>query len=218
MLCIRGNILRMAFTVIILTADLASAQQPIASAPSHATLEHRDGGTVHVTLNSNFEYVHLFKPATQSYDDLLLQISQRNEINFEAEGTKGSIRVRAWRMRGKKRGEQLWALASAGNEGAALPAMGLYRATSWPCCSAMWIHEYFSLTNGVHPYTTNGGASPNEGMHDGALLPITGHAYKDTRFLAFGASYAKGHEKPTLQYGTDSAIKQRIEVRGHEIR
>lgn len=199
-----------------LAANAASAQQPIASAPSQATVEHRDGGTVQVTSNSSFEYVHLFKPVTQSYDDLLLQITQRNAINFEAEGTRGSIRVRAWRMRGDKRGELLWSLTSAGNEGAALPTIGLYRATSWPCCSAMWVYEYFSLTNGAHLYTTNGGASTNDGLHDNMLLSITGHAYKDTRFLAFGASYVKGSEKPTLQYGTDSAIKQRIELRGHE--
>ena len=216
MLPIRENILRLASLAIILAANVASAQRPIASASSQVTLEHRDGGTVHVTSTSSFEYVRLFKSATQSYDDLLLQISQRNEINFEAEGTKGSMSVRAWRMRGEKRGEPLWELVSAGNEGVALPAMGLYRATSWPCCSAMWLYEYFSLTNGAHLYTTNGAALPSEGMHDDALLTITGHAYKDTRFLGFGASYAKGHEKPALQYGTDSAIKQRIEVRGHE--
>jgi hypothetical protein len=208
--------MRFIFTVTFLAATAALAQQPIASAPSQATVEHRDGGTVHVTSNSSFEYVHLFKSATQNYEDLLLQITQRNEANFEAEGISGSLKVSAWRMRGDKRGEPLWSLTSAGNEGAVLATMGLYRATSWPCCSAMWVYEYFSLTNGAHLYTTNGGASTNGGLHDDALLSITGHAYKDARFLAFGASYVKGQEKPTLQYGTDSAIRQRIEVRGHE--
>lgn len=105
---------------------------------------------------------------------------------------------------------------SAGNEGVALPTMGFYRATSWPCCSAMWVHEYFSLTNGAHLYTTNGGASSNDALGDNAFLPISGHAHQDERFVAFGASYVKGHEKPTLQYGTDDTIKQRIELRGHE--
>ncbi|HEY8998091.1 MAG TPA: hypothetical protein VIM60_09335 [Edaphobacter sp.] len=216
MLRTNGNAFRIAFPVIILAASAASAQQQIAAAPSRALIEHRDGNIVHVTANSSFEYVHLFKSATQKYDDLLLQVSQRNEINFELEGTKGLIAVRAWRMRGEKRREPLWALVSVGNEGVALPALGLYRATSWPCCSAMWVNEYFSLTKGVHLYTTNGGALQNTGVHDDTLLSITGHAHNDTRFLGFGASYVKGHERPTLQYGTDSAIKQRIEVRGHE--
>jgi len=192
------------------------AQQPIASAPSQATIEHRDGGVVHVTSNNIFEYVHLFKAATQIYDDLLLQISQRNEVSFEAEGVRGSLRVRAWRMRGHKRGEPLWSFTSAGNEGVALPTIGFYRATSWPCCSAMRVHEYFSLTNGAHLYTTNGGASSNDASDDNALLPISGHAHQDERFVAFGASYVKGHEKPMLQYGTDATIKQRIELRGHD--
>jgi hypothetical protein len=216
MLRTRGNLLRIALPAIILVANAASAQRSIASAPSRALLEHRNGSTVHITSNSSFEYVHLFKPVTQKYEDLLLQISQRNEINFEADGIKGSIRVRAWRMRGEKRGEPLWALVSAGNEGVALPDMGLYRATSWPCCSAMWVYEYFSLSNGTHLYTTNGAEFHNAGMQDDALLSISGHAHEDMRFVGFGASYAKGHERPTLQYGTDSTIKQRIEVRGHE--
>lgn len=208
--------MRSIFTVTFLAVSAALPQQPVASAPSQATVEHRDGSIVHVTSNSSFEYVHLFKPATQSYEDLLLQITQRNEANFEAEGITGSLKVRSWRMHGDKRGEPLWSLTSAGNEGAVLVTMGLYRATNWPCCSAMWVYEYFSLTNGAHLYTTNGGALTNNGLHDDALLSITGQAYKDARFLAFGASYAKGHEKPTLQYGTESAVKQRIEVRGHE--
>jgi hypothetical protein len=216
MLCIHGSALRIAVSVIVLAASAASAQQQIAAAPSYASIEHRDGKIVHVTVNSSFQYVHLFKSATQNYDNLLLQISQRNEIDFEAEGTKGSIAVRAWRMRGEKRGEPLWALISVGDEGMALPALGLYRATSWPCCSAMWVNEYFSLTKGVHLYTTNGGPLESAGRHDDTLLTITGHAHTDTRFLGFGGSYVKGHERPTLQYGTDSVVKQRIEVRGHE--
>ena len=80
----------------------------------------------------------------------------------------------------------------------------------------MWVYEYFSLSNGAHLYTTNSGTLTDNGSQDNALLSLTGHAYKDTRFVAFGASYMKGHEKPTLQYGTDSAIRQRIELRGHE--
>jgi hypothetical protein len=208
--------MRFIFAVTFLAASAAFAQQPIASATSKATIERRDGATIYVTSNNSFEYVHMFNSVTQSYDDLLLQVTQRNAANFEAEGISGSVRVRAWRMRGDKRAEPLWSLTSAGNEGVALPTLGLYRATSWPCCSAMRVHEYFSLTNGAHLYTTNSGASLNDGSHDNALLSITGHGYKDTRFLAFGASYVKGHEKPTLQYGTDSTIKQRIELRGHE--
>lgn len=208
--------MKLIFTVAFLAGSAVSAQQPIAAAPSRATIEHRDGGALYVTSNSSFEYEHLFKAATQSYDDLLLQITQRNEANFSAEGARGSLRVRAWRMRRQKRGEPVWSFTSAGNEGLALPAVGFYRATSWPCCSAMWVHEYFSLTNGAHLYTTNGGASSTDALADDALLPITGHAYHDQRFLAFGASYVKGHEKPTLQYGTDTTIKQRIELRGHD--
>lgn len=208
--------MKLIFSVAFLAGSAVSAQQPIASAPSEATVQYRDGGVIHVTSNSSFEYEHLFKAATQSYDDLLLQITRRNEANFEAEGVRGSIRVRAWRMRGQKRGEPLWSFTSAGNEGIALPEMGFYRATSWPCCSAMWVHEYFSLTNGAHLYTTNGGSSSTDASDDSALLPITGHAHQDQRFLAFGASYVKGHEKPTLQYGTGTTIKQRIELRGHD--
>jgi hypothetical protein len=191
------------------------AQQPIASAPSQATIEHRNGMIFHVTSNSSFEYVHLFKADTQKYDDLLLQVTQRNKANFEAEGEEGSLKVHAWRMRGQKRGEPLWSFTSAGNEGVALLFIGFYRATSWACCSAMVVHEYFSLTNGGHLYTTNG-ASSSHGADDNALLPISGHSHKDNRFVAFGASYAKGHEKPTLQYGTDTKLKQRIELRGHD--
>ncbi len=94
--------------------------------------------------------------------------------------------------------------------------MGLYRATSWPCCSAMWVHEYFSLTNGDHLYTTNGTASSNDVSEDVGLLSINGNLRQNSRFIAFGASYVRGHETPTLQYGTDTAIKQRIELRGHD--
>jgi hypothetical protein len=208
--------MRFIFTVAFLVGSALLAQQPVASGASQATIEYRNGAVVHVTSNSSFEYVHLFKAATQSYDDLLLQITQRNEANFETEGARGSVRVRAWRMRGHKRGKRLWLFTSAGNEGLALPTMGFYRATSWPCCSAMRVHEYFSLTNGAHLYTTNGGASSNDAADDNALLQITGHANHDERFVAFGASYVKGHEKPTLQYGTDTTIRQRIELRGHD--
>ena len=207
--------MKLTFVIACLAGTALPAQQPIASAPSRATIEKRDGALVQVTSNSSFEFVQMFNAATQRYDNLLLQTTQRNEVDFVTEGARGSLKVRAWRMHGKERGVPLWSFTSAGNEGVALPPTGLYRATSWPCCSAMRVNEYFSLTNGAHIYTTNGGASPNEASDD-ALLPITGHAYRDRRFLAFGASYLKGHEKPTLQYGTDTTIKQRIEIRGHD--
>lgn len=209
--------MRLILTFAFVTGStLLVAQQPIATAPSQAAVEHRDGGIVHVTSNSSFEYVHLFKPIAQSYDDLLLQVTQRNEINFEAEGVRGSLRIRAWRMRGRRLGEPLWSLTSQGNEGSALPSMGLYRATSWPCCSAMWVNEYFSLTNGDHLYTTNGRASSDGVSEDTGLLSISGNLRQNSCFIAFGASYVRGHETPTLQYGTDTAVKQRIELRGHD--
>lgn len=208
--------MKLIIMVAFLAGTAALAQQPIASAPSQATTEIRDGAVIHVTSNNDFEYVHLFKAATQRYDDLLLQVTQRNEINFEAEGISGSLKVRAWHMRGSKRGEQMWSFGAAGNEGTALPTMGFYRATSWPCCSAMWVHEYFSLTNGAHLYTTNGPASLHDASDDAGLLTIASQAHQDERFIAFGASYAKGHEKPTLQYGTDTKIKQRFELHGHD--
>jgi hypothetical protein len=208
--------MKLIIMVAFLAGTAALAQQPIASAPSQATTKVRDGAVVHVTSNNDFEYVHLFKAATQRYDDLLLQVTQRNEINFEAEGISGSLKVRAWHMRGSKRGEPMWSFGAAGNEGTALPTMGFYRATSWPCCSAMWVHEYFSLANGAHLYTTNGAASLHDASDDAGLLTITSQAQQNERFIAFGASYAKGHEKPTLQYGTDTKMKQRFELRGHE--
>jgi len=121
--------MKLIFTVVFLAGSAVSAQQPIASATSKATIEYRGGGVIHVTSNSSFEYVHLFKAAKQSYDDSLLQVTQHNEVNFEAEGVRGSLRVRAWQMRGHKRGEPLWSFTSAGNEGTSTTVQQLERLT-----------------------------------------------------------------------------------------
>jgi hypothetical protein len=91
--------MKLIFTLVFLAGSAVTAQQPIASAPSKATIEYRGGGVIHVTSNSSFEYVHLFKAAKQSYDDLLLQVTQHNEVKFEAEVSPcGHLPLRVMRV------------------------------------------------------------------------------------------------------------------------
>jgi hypothetical protein len=173
-----------------------------------------------VTENASFDYVHLLRDDGQSYDEMLVESVQHNERNFEAEGMRGVAHVSATQVKDSPPGKQLWSFESNGNEGMALPDFGLYQESTLPCCSAMWVHEYYSLRNGRHLYTTNGWQEDSSNSFDPGLLRVDQRddkgVYKGTRFLAFGASYDKGHEEPMIQYGTDHEVKQKILVKGHD--
>jgi hypothetical protein len=178
----------------------------------------RDGMTLYVSENSSFKVAEMWNEKG-SYDLILLRSLQHNEQTFDAEGTRGWLRVSAQMMRSGHPEEQLWSFQTVGNEGDPIPSLGLYQATSWPCCSAMWVHEYFSLLNGKHLYTTNGCTECMPGRVDGGLLDLNeydGRSTRGTEFVAFGASYEKGHEEPVLQFGTDREVKQRFVLKGHE--
>ncbi len=180
----------------------------------------QDGRTLYVSENSSFKVAEVWHDKGDSYDVILLRSLQHNEQTFEAEGTRGWLRVSAQQMDGARPGKQLWSFQSVGNEGDPLPSLGLYQATSWPCCSAMYVHEYFSLLNGKHLYTTNGCTGCTPLQVDGGLLELNEYegqsTYKGREFVAFGASYEKGHEEPMLQFGTEREVKQRFVLRGHE--
>jgi len=175
--------------------------------------------TLYVSENSSFKVAEMWNEKG-SYDLILLRSLQHNEQTFEAEGTRGWLRVSAQQMDGASPGRQLWSFQTVGNEGDPLPSLGLYQATAWPCCSAMWVHEYFSLLNGKHLYTTNGCTECTPGRADGGLLDLDEYegqsTYRRKEFIAFGASYEKGHEEPMLQFGTDREVKQRLVLKGHE--
>lgn len=203
----------MTWLFVAVSAGL-SAQQPEHRAVSRAFEVKAKGTTHYVTVNTTFKFVRLIRDQGVSYDTDLLQTRQLNEVDFAADGVRGSLEVRAWQMHGNREGKELWSFKSEGNSGEALPDFGLYQATSWPCCSAMTVHEYFSLRNGLHLYTANG--QPTNQSPDSGLLRIFGHDYRAERFVAFGASYEKGHEQPILQYGDSTVVKQRLELEGHE--
>jgi hypothetical protein len=218
---VRGEGVKLICGVVILFMSYSAGvgQQPVSDAAtgvSRAAVEQHKGQLQYVTSNISLGFSKLYKESRDGYEVLLLRAKQRNELSFEADGEQGTLEVRAWQMLGARRGKQLWVFTSEGNEGLSLPDIGLYEATSWPCCSAMWVHEYYSLYNGQRLYTTNGAPAFQEGWSDPGLLRISSHTYKDWRFVAFGASYEKGREQPKLQYGTERARKQSFILKGHD--
>lgn len=215
--------LRVALAICIFVLTVARSQ-PIQKASvdtdyqaqSQAKLVQRNGSTLYVTRNSAFRFLQLFNQKSSSYEMLLLRVIQRNELNPEAEGMNGSLDVEAWNLKGKQRGSALWSFRANGNEGEAYPDFGLYVAKTYPCCSAMWVNTYFSLWNGKRLYTTNGSPTFDGDTPDSGLLKVSGHTHNDERFIAFGASYEKGRQDPELQYGSNTVVKQRVLLKGHE--
>ena len=187
---------------------------------SKAWVMHTKEGDVDVTENAHFDFADVLRDDGQSYTRLLVLHKDHNERREWQDGISGTVTVTAWTLSQSDNRNQRWTLRSPGNTGRPLPDLGMFLVSSWPCCSAPFENIYFSLLSGKRLYTTNG--VPDKGIfgQDSGLVRIDGgydgNRYSQTRFIGFGAVGHIANQVPTLQYGTDQAIKQRISLLGRE--
>jgi hypothetical protein len=95
----------------------------------------------------------------------------------------------------------------------------MFQVSNWPCCSAPFENIYFSLLDGKRLYTTNGEPEKGRFGQDSGLVRIDGAydgtRYSQSRYVGFGTDAKVEPILPTLQYGTDRAMKE-FSVLGHE--
>lgn len=199
----------------------ASRYQQRSYAVSRASIQRDKTADVFVTENSSFDFVRLLRKDGTGVDQLLISKMEKNEWAPEREETVGLIRVSAWLLEHRGKRERLWSVRTRGNQAKALSDLGLLQVSTWSCCSRAFSHSYFSLRTGKQLYQTNetpqlGGLGQGEG-----LIRLEGgynnERYTETRYIGFGSdSVAKPGQLPSLQYGTDGEIKQRLVLHGIE--
>jgi hypothetical protein len=200
----------------------SSAQKPVAvsHSESKAYIRHTQDGEVFVTENASFDFVRVLHDDGNGYSYLLVLHTDHNEWSEGREGIQGTVTVTSW-VRSKD-GKQAprWAFHAPGNQGRALSTLRMFQVSNWPCCSEPFENKYYSLIDGKQLYTTNG--FPEKGIfgQDSGLVRIdgayNGDHYSQTRYVGFGSDTISGRSAPTLQYGTDTVVKQRFRLLGHE--
>ena len=189
---------------------------PSSSAEARAYVKHTKDGDVFVTESASFNFAGLLNDDGRNYTYLRVLHKDHNEWSEGRMGVQGSVAVTAWPALSGDGSKPLWTFHSKGNAGQALPGLRMFRVTNSPCCSEPFKNIYFSLLDGGELYTTNGILHNDD---DPGLLSIAGEydgrGYTKFRYVGFGAAKS-GDDVPTLQYGTDRAIKQRFSLVGRE--
>lgn len=201
------------------TRKLYAQKSPdVSHSESRAWIKDTKDGKVFVTENATFDFVPLLNDDGEHYTNLLVLHSDHDEWNPEREGVNGTLKVTAWTVLGNGHQKARWTFNASGNQGRPLPDIRMFQVSSWPCCSAPFENTYFSLLNGKRLYSTNG--VPEKGIdgQDSDLIRVDGGYdgthYTQTRFVGFGGSPLSG--SASVQYGTDSSIKQKFALLGHD--
>jgi hypothetical protein len=200
-------------------AQRAAAQRnPVLSrAESKAYVKHTKNGDVFVTEDASFDFVRLLDDAGEKSSFLRVLHTDHNEWSEGREGIQGTVTVSAQPALRTGGGKLLWTFHTRGNLGQPLPDFRMFRVSNWPCCSEPFKNVYFSLLDGSELYTTNGVLQNGD---DPGLLRIAGEydgrGYTKFRYIGFGSATTSGEDVPTLQYGTDRAVKQRFSLIGRE--
>jgi hypothetical protein len=213
--------------VLVCVATASSAQRPqppksplVSHADSKAWVKHTKNGDVFVTENSSFDFVRLLRDDGRGYDWLLVQHTDHNEWSDSRDGVAGSVEVKGWALSEFGPPTLRWTFTAPGNSGRALSDLRMFQISSWPCCSSPFENIYFSLLNGKRLYTTNGRPESGASGQDAGLIGLSGgydgSRYTQTRYIGFGAATGQRQNAPTLQYGTDEAIKLRFTLLGRE--
>jgi len=188
----------------------------VAISESRAWIKHAPGGDTFVTENAAFDFIRLQSDDGRSYSQLLVRQIDHNEWSEGREGINGTVTVTATHKPGDQK--TLWTFNAPGNSGRSLPGLDLFQVSRVPCCSAPFQSIYYSLLNGKRLYVSNGQPDERSITEDSGLIRIdggyNGKGYTQTRYISFGA--IDGEEIPSLQYGTEKLIKQRLFLRGHE--